>query len=351
MQALPYLLIYAIPLTTGVGLWLGGAGIFLGLALVFILIPLLDALGGLDTANPDADGEKALDRNPMFNLTVRLWFVPQVGLIAFGLWCAVNGGWSPMEWMGAVLSVGVSSGAGGITVAHELMHRRGKLDRGLAELLMTTASYTHFCVEHVYGHHKHVATPEDPATARYGQSLYPFVAQSILGGVRSAWRLESRRVSRRKKHARTLHDRRLRYALDLALAYGLVAALFGGAGVLFFLTQSAVAICLLELINYIEHYGLIRQKQANGRYQNIRPQHSWNSAHRITRGVLVGLPRHADHHANASRPFWKLRHLDHAPQMPAGYAAMVLLSLLPPLWFRVMNPRVRSWQEQASITQ
>ncbi len=349
MEALPYLLIYVIPLTTGVGIWLGGAGMFLGLGLVFILIPLLDALGGLDTANPDADNETALDRNPLFNLTVRLWFVPQVGLIAFGLWYAINGGWSPMEWIGGVLSVGVSSGAGGITVAHELMHRRGKIDRGLAELLMTTASYTHFCVEHVYGHHKHVATPEDPATARYGQSLYPFVVQSILGGVRSAWRLESGRVSRRKKHARTLHDRRLRYALDLALAYGLIAMLFGSAGVFFFLTQSLVAICLLELINYIEHYGLMRQKQDNGRYQNISPHHSWNSAHRLTRRVLVGLPRHADHHANASRPFWKLRHLAQAPQMPAGYAAMVLLSLLPPLWFKVMNPRVRFWQEQAAI--
>ncbi len=342
MEALPYLIAYLTPAATALGLWLGGGWTFLGLGVVFGLIPVLDAVGGLDTENADADGEAARDRNPLFNWVVRGWIVPQLTLLAVALWQASTADWSALAWVGAILSVGTTNSAGGITIAHELMHRRGRFDRALAEVLMTTSTYTHFCVEHVFGHHKTVATPDDPAFAPYGQTLYAFLPRSLVGGLRSAWRHETQRATR-KGDVGTLRDRRLRYALDVALAYGLVAALTGPVGVAFFAAQSLVSMVLLELINYIEHYGLARRQLPNGKYEKVTPHHSWNSAHRVTKHFLFALPRHADHHAHASRPYWKLRHFDDAPQMPAGYATMVLLSFVPPLWFRVMNPRVRHW--------
>ena len=158
--------------------------------------------------------------------------------------------------------------------------------------------------------------------------------------------IESRRVFRRKKHAWTLRDRRLRYALDLALAYGLVAALFGGTGIFFFLAQSLVAICLLELINYIEHYGLTRKMKPNGRYERVQPIHSWNSNHALGRLLLFELSRHSDHHANPTRSFQLLRHFDESPQFPTGYPAMIVLAWFPPLWFAVMNPKIEDWKQQ-----
>ncbi|MCA9546189.1 MAG: alkane 1-monooxygenase [Myxococcales bacterium] len=343
MDALPYLIGYLIPAVAAVGLWLGGPYTFLGLAFTFGAIPALDALGGLDTANADVAGEAARDRNPLFNLIVRLWILPHAGLLVFAGWLALTAGWGPVAWTGAVLSVGVMSAGVGITIAHELMHRRGAGDRALGEALMTLSSYPHFCVEHVYGHHKTVATPDDPAFAPYGQSLYAFLPKTLIGGVRSAWRHETRRVARKAGDRLTWRDRRVRYPLDLLVMYGAVAWLGGPLGVGFFAAQSLVAMVLLELINYIEHYGLERRRLPSGKYEKVTPHHSWNSAHRVSKHLLFALPRHADHHANASRPYWKLRHFDDAPQMPAGYPSMVLLSLAPPLWFRVMNPRVRQW--------
>jgi alkane 1-monooxygenase len=344
MAALPYLIVYLLPPATAYGLWRGGAWTFLGLAFVFVAIPIFDALLGLDEVNADAEGEAALDANPLLNLVVRAWLPVQVALIGYAIWWSA-GGLTPLEWIGGALSVGVTAAGGGINIAHELMHRRDPRDRALAEVLMTTTSYTHFCVEHVYGHHKNVSTPHDPGSARAGQSLYAFLPQTLIGSVRSAWRLETRRAERAKQTG-TLRDRRVRYPLDLLAIYGLVFGLSGLPGVAFFAAQSAMAILLLELINYIEHYGLERRQIGPDRWEKVTPQHSWNSAHRLTKYFLFALPRHADHHANAARPYWKLRHFEGAPQHPAGYATMVLLSLVPPLWFRVMNPRLAAWRGQ-----
>ena len=343
MDAVPYLIAYLMPIVTAAGLWLGGGWVFAGLAFVFVATPLLDALSGLDEVNADDEAVAARAKKPWFDGLLRAWVPVQIGLIGFALWWATH---TEQPWwalLGGALSVGVTGSGGGITIAHELMHRARNLDRALAEVLMTTMSYTHFCVEHVFGHHKNVATPEDPAFAPYGQTLYAFLPRTLVGGVRSAWRLESRRAEKRGE-ARTWRDRRVRYALDLGLVYLAVGLLFGLGGLAFFALQSAVGILLLELINYVEHYGLERALVGPGRYERVTPRHSWNSAHRLTKFFLFGLPRHADHHASASRPYYALRHYPDAPQLPAGYAAMVLLSLLPPLWFRVMNPRVQAWQ-------
>jgi alkane 1-monooxygenase len=223
------------------------------------------------------------------------------------------------------------------------MHRRGRLERGLAELLMTTTTYTHFCVEHVLGHHKHVATPLDPASSHLGESLYAYLPRTLLGGVRSAWRLEGQRRKNAGLSWWSLKNRQVRYPLVLALVYVGIAIFVGPIGVVFFAGQSLVAMLLLETINYIEHYGLARRELSPGRYERCLPWHSWNASQRLTNWFLLHLQRHADHHHIASRPYYALRHVDESPQLPFGYATMVLLALLPPLWCRVMDERARAW--------
>jgi alkane 1-monooxygenase len=237
------------------------------------------------------------------------------------------------------VGTGVLTVGGGINIAHELMHRSRPLDQALAEVLMTSVSYPWFCVEHVLGHHRNVATPADPATARPGESVYAFLPRTLVGGLRSAWALERDRVRRRKLAPFGPRDRRTRYGAWLVLMYGTLAAL-GWQAVLFFAVQSLVAVLLLEVTNYLEHYGLQRAPLPGGRFERVQPHHSWNSAHRLTGRFLFNLPRHADHHAWASRPYWQLRHWPDAPQLPAGYTTMLIVALVPPLWRAIMDPRV-----------
>ena len=252
---------------------------------------------------------------------------------------------STFEIVGLTISVGMMAGGGGINIAHEMMHRKNLAHRALAEVLMTSVSYTHFCVEHVLGHHKHVGTPKDPATSRKNENLYAFLPRTLFGGLLSAWRLETERVSNRQI-SWTLKDRRVRYSVFYVAVLAAIILNFGALGTLFFIGQSATAILLLEVINYVEHYGLSRQQLENGRYERVLPKHSWNSAHRLTNALLVHLPRHADHHYMASRHYQDLRHIDDSPQLPTGYAAMVLLALVPPLWRVVMNPKVDEWNQR-----
>ena len=243
-----------------------------------------------------------------------------------------------VEAIGGTVAVGISGGAFGIVVAHELMHQR-RVERWLSRVLMSSVTYAHFCVEHVQGHHVLVATPADPASAPPGQGLYRFLVRSTLGGWRSAWRVEVARL-KRKGHA-VLHPRN-RILQDLIVSAGLGAGavlLWGWVGLLFFFAQSAIAILQLEAINYIEHYGLQRREVSPGVYEAASTRHSWNTHQRLTNDALFNLGRHADHHNFAGRRYQLLRHEPAAPQMPAGYAAMVLLAFVPPLWRRVMDPR------------
>lgn len=333
MHALPYLFAWSIPATVFAGLWLGGAGTFLTVAFVFGLVPVLDALLGTSLRNPPEHEPPS----PLYDAVLRGWIPVHLATLGYGLHVASSGALSGLELAGLTVSLGLTGGAG-INVGHELMHRREAHDRGLAELLLTLTSYTWFCVEHVFGHHKHVATPGDPATARLGESVYRFLPRTLAGGVRSAWAFETRRVER-SGQAGTWRDRRLRYSALLACAYALTGAAFGLPGLLVFAAQGVVAVFQLEVINYVEHYGLARRELEPGRYERVLPQHSWSSAHRLTGYLLYNLPRHADHHHRASRPYAKLRHVDEAPQLPAGYAAMFLCALVPPLWRRLMDPR------------
>ncbi|MCB1045048.1 MAG: alkane 1-monooxygenase [Acidobacteria bacterium] len=309
---------------------------------VFVGIPLLDLVSGDDPVNPNEDHYKSFKNSRFHAWVPRLYALFQGALIIWAVWQASN--LTGSQWWWFAISLGLVTGGVGITVAHELGHKSRRLDQWLSQFLLWHVNYMHFFIEHNKGHHAHVATLEDPASARFGESLYRFLPRTLVGGWLSAWRLETKRL---KKSGLRLFGHRnamLWYAVlpqVLALTLGLMG---GWKAVGLFYIQATIAVLLLEIINYIEHYGLSRSKGADGRYEKVTPQHSWNATPMISSLLLFQLQRHADHHANPLRPYQTLRHMPHSPQLPAGYASMIPLALVPPLWRRVMHPKIRSMQ-------
>ena len=337
----PYFLSFTIFGVVLLGLELGGAWLLLTPAYIFGLLPLLDAFGGHDTENPPELDPK-INRDFWRDLPLWLWGPAQIGGTVYGLTLVAQGGYTPFEFLGMIFSIGIMGAGAGINVAHEFMHRRGKAERAVAEIMLTSVSYTHFCIEHVLGHHRRIGTPEDPASADLGVQVYVFAFKSMIGGVVSAWELEGLRVKRRGAGFMHLGDRRLRHPLMIATAYLIAFGIAGWIGVLFFAAQSLAAVFLLEVINYVEHYGLRRKPTSTGKYERVQPHHSWNASQRVTNWFLYNLQRHSDHHYLASRPYWRLRHYEDVPQLPFGYATAILVALIPPLWWRIMDPRVEA---------
>ncbi|MEL6316411.1 MAG: alkane 1-monooxygenase, partial [Pseudomonadota bacterium] len=321
------------------GPWIGGALLY-----AFLAAPTIDALTTHDTRNLDP---RTPDRALIWHKLVTWAWAPVQLALLVGLLAAVGAGHlSGLEQAGLALAVGVATGGVGITFAHELMHRKSPSERALAEALMCSTLYGHFCIEHVYGHHRTVATPEDPATARAEESFYAFLPRTLIGGLRSAWAIETARLRRRGRALWSPANAFWRFGA-WALAWGALAwALAGWAGLGAFALQAAAAVALLEMVNYLEHWGLTRARLADGRYEPTRPHHSWNANHRFTNRLLINLQRHSDHHYKPDRRFPLLQSYSEAeaPQLPYGYAWMVLLTLVPPLWFRVMTPRLEAWR-------
>jgi len=292
----------------------------------FVGIPLLDLAFGRATTPSSAEERARLEASPFFRFVLHAWVPLQLALIGWGAWLVGRGALAPLDAVLFTLSVGLATGATGITIAHELGHKRPALDRFLSRLLLVTVSYGHFAVEHNRGHHVRVATPEDPATARLGESYWRFLPRVLAGSLRHAWALDRREVA-------TVWLA----TLGVAAALG---ALFGPLAMAFFFGQSATAVMLLEAVNYVEHYGLRREKLPDGRYERQAAHHAWDAYERLSNSFLIHLQRHADHHLNPSRPYAALQPQPESPRLPMGYAGMVPLALVPPLWFSVMNPRV-----------
>ncbi len=340
LRALPHWVVFLVPLVTFAGLRAGGVWTLGGLAFTFAFVPAVEALAGLRTDNDGCDGPP---RRLWWDLPLYTWIPVQLAVQGYGLYLMVFGELGLLEMIVGTVSIGVMASAGGINIAHELMHRKNKVEQGLAELLMGSVTYTHFCIEHVYGHHRHVATPLDAASSRLGESVYAYLPRTLRGGLRSAWNIEDKRARSRGIPRWSLRHRMVRYAAVQGLLYATLGLVLGPVAVLFWLGQSLVAMVVLEIINYVEHYGLVRRELSTGRYERVRPWHSWNASHRITNWLLFNLQRHSDHHYLASRPYYNLRHYDDVPQLPAGYATMILVSLVPPLWRSIMDPRVATW--------
>ncbi len=329
-------LIFVAPVLLVLGARLGSFWTMLPIAYVYLFLPLFDELGG---DGPDA--EAPAPSRLLADAPLLAWAPIQVLATLWVLHWAAEGNSSLWESAGLAISLGVMNGSAGINIAHELMHRKERWARSAAEGLMTWVSYPHFCIEHVLGHHKNVATPLDPASSRFGESVYRFYFRSLAGGLRSAWRLEGDRLRRTHAGPRFMGDRRLRYPLVLITLYSVVTMVWGATGLALFIAQGVVAFTMLEIVNYLEHYGLERRRVEGAGYERVSARHSWNSNRAISNAFLFNLARHSDHHHMASRPYDELRSVSEAPQLPAGYPAMILMALVPPLWFRVMNPRVR----------
>ncbi len=336
-----YGMVFITPLVLAASWWLGGAWVWLPLAVLFVAIPALDTVLPLEVKNREAapDGAGARAREVILRALPMVWVPVQTGITLAVLRSVALDPWSAAEVAGLVLGMGVGGGML-IGVAHELMHRDTWLERRLADIGMMSVSYPHFSIEHVYGHHRNVATRDDPATARFGENLYTFLARAIHGSLIDAWQIEARRLARQGRAVMSVQNRMLQYAAGWLLLIGAIGGWLGIAGIGAFLAQSAVAILLLETVNYVEHYGLVREQDGSGRPVRVAPHHSWNSSHPIANAMILNLARHSDHHAHPARRYPDLRHFDAVPQLPGSYPAMMLLAMLPPLWFRVMDARV-----------
>jgi alkane 1-monooxygenase len=306
---------------------------------ILVLIPVLDALFGEDRRNPPEWAVEGLSDDRFYRWCT-FAFLP-LQYLSLVLACAVvsTRDLSVVGWIGFALTVGTVAGVG-INTAHELGHKREKGERWLARVGLAQSGYGHFAVEHNRGHHLRVATPEDPASSRLGESFWAFLPRTVIGSVRSAWAIESTTRRGRGEAVWSLHNEVLvSWAMTVALFGGLTAA-FGWKVLPFLVVQAAFGASLLEVVNYLEHYGLLRQQDDRGRYERCRPEHSWNSNHLASNLVLYQLERHSDHHAHPTRRYQALRHFDEAPRLPSGYGLMLGLAYLPPVWRRVMDHRV-----------
>ncbi|WP_373634918.1 alkane 1-monooxygenase [Yoonia sp. SS1-5] len=318
-----------------------------------ILLPLstwylftgLDYVAGLNTANPDLDTPET---DLYWHKLITLIWTPVQLLTIFGLlWYVVAT--DHLHWVeewALFAGFGVISGTVGITYAHELMHQRPKSERWLADILLASVLYSHFRSEHLLVHHRHVATPRDPVTARYGESFYRFFPRVLKECLISSFKAEAAMLARKGRPWHDLSNPFWRYWM-LQAGFVVLAALIGGWwGVFLFTVQAFWAVFQLELVNYVEHYGLTRKQLGDGKYEHVLPRHSWNAAHRASNWLLINLQRHSDHHYKPDRRFPLLQTYgpDEAPQLPFGYPVMTMSALSPTIWRRLMNPRVKAWR-------
>lgn len=335
------LVIPLLPFMGWVGATLTGWDVFWWAGPFWILVgvPVLDTLVGTDRDNPPEWAYDELSSDRYYRYLTYAFLPLQYAAFFWGAWMVAHGGLSAFAAVGLTLTVGAVGGIG-IANAHELGHKKDKLERWLAKVVLAQTGYGHFVIEHNRGHHTRVATPEDPASARFGENFWMFFPRSVVGAARSGWHLEKIRLARKDKGPWTLDNDVLNAWLLSVPLFAVTVALFGVGIAPFIVAQAVFGFSLLEVVNYLEHYGLLRDKDENGRYERTRPRHSWNSDHIVTNVVLYGLERHSDHHANPTRRYQTLRTFDEAPQLPSGYGLMIGLAYVPPLWRRVMDHRV-----------
>ncbi len=340
MRDLKYLAAYLIPLTAVIALSLQGLWSYSTVIFAFGIIPIMDPLMPRSEANLTSDQKETYLKNKVFDYLLYLNLPIMYGILIFLVYTLTNNSLANYEITGLVLSVGIVIGTCGINVGHELGHRNNKMEQLLAKVLLLPSMYMHFFIEHNKGHHKNVATPHDPATARYGEILYTFWIRSTIGSYWNAWLLENTRLKKEGKAIFSLHNEMLLFLLVQTGYLLSIYFIFNLNIMLLVLAAGVVGFLLLESINYIEHYGLERKLLPNGRYERVQPKHSWNANFELGRIILYELTRHSDHHYLASKKYQVLDHHDESPQLPLGYPASILMALVPPLWFRVMHKKV-----------
>ncbi|MQA63682.1 MAG: alkane 1-monooxygenase [Actinophytocola sp.] len=319
--------------------WLLHGVWWLALLIVYGLIPLLDLLIGDDAENPPDDLIEWLEDDRYYRWILYLYLPIQYAGLILACWMWTTFEMALIDKIGLAVSVGVVAGIG-INTAHELGHKKEKHERWLSKVALAQTFYGHFFIEHNRGHHVRVATPEDPASSRFGETFWRFLPRSVAGSLKSAWGLERKRLARMDKGPWTLRNDVLNAWAMSAVLFAALTVAFGWSVLPFLVIQGVYGFSMLEVVNYLEHYGLRRKRTESGRYERAAARHSWNSNNVVTNVFLYHLQRHSDHHANPTRRYQALRDFDEAPQLPAGYATMILAAYIPPLWRSVMDKRV-----------
>ena len=321
---------------------LTGLGVFwwIGPIFVYLVIPTLDVFFGDDPSNPPEEIVAWLERDRYYRFVTYAFLPLQYVALFTGFWLMTrHGGLAVVDRLGIAFTLGSLNGIA-INTAHEMGHKKEHLERWFARIALAPSGYGHFFIEHNRGHHVRVATPDDPASSRLGESFWEFWPRTVGGSLRNGWRLERTRLRRMGKRTFSLRNDVLNAWAMTVVLWAVLVALFGVGILPYLVLQAVFAFSLLEAVNYLEHYGLLRQTLPNGRYERVDPRHSWNNNHIVTNLFLYQLQRHSDHHANPTRRYQALRHFEQSPQLPAGYATMIVLAYVTPLWRRVMDKRV-----------
>ena len=340
IKDLKYLMSYSIALFAFIGISLGGFYNYLAVVFTFVFIPVLEIIVRKSDEKYTDEEKKNRNLDPFFDLLLYLNIPIVFGIFFFSLEKLAIAS-SVYDIIGIILSASIVMATNGINVGHELGHRKSLIARTCSKLLYLPCQYMHFYIEHNFGHHINVATPEDPATARYKQTVYSFWITSVIRTYVSAWEIQLKLLKVSKKSFLSIKNDMIFYSLFQIIFLVFIYYNFGLYLTLLSILMSVVSFLFLETINYVEHYGLLRKKEQSGRYERVKPHHSWNSNHTIGRIVLYELTRHSDHHFKSSKKYQVLESLDDCPHLPHGYPTSILLSLIPPIWFSIMNPLVR----------
>ncbi len=315
---------------------------WLPLMYAWALLPILELFIQPDESNMDAAEEEIAKKNRLYDYMLYIIVLFQYGVLYYFLRCMQQPELQWYEMAGRILSMGLLCGTFGINVAHELGHRVNRYEQLMAKALLATSLYMHFFIEHNKGHHKNVATPEDPSSARYNEPVYLFYFRTIIFSYLSAWKIANKECREAGRNIFSINNEMIQAHFFQLLLLGCISYFFSITIMLYFIVAAFIGIALLETVNYIEHYGLQRKRNEQGKYERAMPWHSWNSDHTFGRIMLFELSRHSDHHYLASRKYQVLRHHNNAPQLPTGYPGSMILALIPPAWFYIMNRKIRN---------
>lgn len=344
MQKIKYLLVYLLPVSAYISFTSKGILTFTPLFLFFVLVPFLELFLKPDTHNFSKEVAASEKNKSFYSIILYLTLPVQIFFLYFFFNVIQEPNLTNTELVGRLFSMGLMCGVIGINVGHELGHRANRTEQLIGELLLLTSLNTHFLPYHNEGHHRNVATPKDAATARKNEWVFTFWMRSHFGSYLEAWQIENKRMAKKGLSKLSLHNKMVVYSLaNILLLTGIY--IYFGLSVLFdFVLASIIGILLLETVNYIEHYGLLRTLKESGKYERVKHVHSWNSDHILGKLLLFNLSRHSDHHYKGSKKYQILESLPQSPQMPTGYPGMVVLALLPPLWFWYMNRQLKQFQ-------
>ena len=340
MRDLKYLFAYTVPISTLVSFSSYGVGTYTAVFYAFVLLPILDVVLGKDSSNLTDEKANTKKINKIFDWMLYVNLPVVYGLMCYGFIKVYSNDYTLFEMTGICLSAGILLATNGINVAHELCHRKKYFEKAIGKALFLPCLYMHFYIEHNFGHHVNVGTPDDGATAKYKQNVYSFWITSVSKQYLDAWKKQIQLLKIKKNGFFSVKNDMLWYHIFQPSYLVVLIMVFSTKVFLFALISGVISFLFLECINYIEHYGLKRLKMPSGRYERVQAHHSWNSNHNIGRIVLYELTRHSDHHFKASKKYQILDCHDEAPQLPFGYPASILLSLVPPLWFYFINPLV-----------